>query len=64
MLGPPASRSCGTSVGVGRVGDCLGLHGGVLHHSLEILDFHGPGLVGDRQALLNSYRAIFPSSAL
>ena len=42
--------------GVGRMGDRLGLHGGVHRHPLQILGLDGACLMGDRQALLQQRR--------
>jgi hypothetical protein len=44
--------------GIGRMGDRLGLHGGVHRHPLQVLGLERAGLVADRQALLDQGREL------
>ena len=50
--------------GIGRMGDRLGLNGGVHHHPLQVLGLDRPGLVGHRQALLQQGRNLLLAQPL
>jgi hypothetical protein len=59
LLQRPVHEPC-----IGRVGDRLGLHGGVHRHPLQVLGLQRAGLVADRQALLDQGRELILTQAL